>query len=197
MPLPKKIKKNLPLTESKILLARRQELLDKINKDGTYLPKSLLHADLDGGFLDFVKNELKLSVDGKLVPNVDILMTTQNWAQFTQTWDFQNIDKNAEPPFITVVRTPEVKYGTNPATLYTIPATTTTVVSNIAVCNNTSTAGTFTILLNDIELQKDTAISGNSTIYIDLKQVLPTTQTIKGLASAITIDFHISGVEIS
>ena len=121
MPLPKKIKKNLPLTESKILLARRQELLDKINKDGTYLPKSLLHADLDGGFLDFVKNELKLSVDGKVVPNVDILMTTQNWAQFTQTWDFQNIDKNAEPPFITVVRTPEVKYGTNPATLYTIP----------------------------------------------------------------------------
>jgi len=121
MPLPKKIKKNLPLTESKILLARRQELLDKINKDGTYLPKSLLHADLDGGFLDFVKNELKLVVDGKIVPNVDILITTQNWAQFTQTWDFQNIDKNTEPPFITVVRTPEVKYGTNPAVLYTIP----------------------------------------------------------------------------
>jgi len=121
MPLPKKIKKNLPLTESKILLDRRKELVDKINQDGTYLPKSLLHADLDGGFLDFVKNELKLVVDGKLVPTVDILITTQNWAQFTQTWEFQNIDNNAEPPFITVVRTPEVKYGTNPATLYTIP----------------------------------------------------------------------------
>lgn len=121
MPLPKKIKKNLPLTESKILLDRRKELVDKINQDGTYLPKSLLHADLDGGFLDFVKNELKLVVDGKLVPTVDILITTQNWAQFTQTWEFQNIDNNAEPPFITIVRTPEVKYGTNPATLYTIP----------------------------------------------------------------------------
>lgn len=121
MPLPKKIKKDIPLTESKILLARRQELVDKINKDGTFLPKSLLHADLDGGFLDFVKNELKTVVDGKVVPNVDILITTQNWAQFTQTWDFQNIDKNVEPPFITVVRTPEVKYGTNPSTLYTIP----------------------------------------------------------------------------
>jgi hypothetical protein len=121
MPLPKKIKKNLPLTESKILLERRQELVDKINQDGTYLPKSLLHADLDGGFLDFVKNELRLVVDGKVVPNVDILITTQNWSQFTQTWDFQNIDKNTEPPFIAVIRTPEVKYGTNPATLYTIP----------------------------------------------------------------------------
>ena len=121
MPLPKKVKKYLPLTESKILLERRKELVEKINQDGTYLPKSILHADLDGGFLDFVKNELKLVVDGKVVPNVDILITTQNWAQFTQTWDFQNIDKNIEPPVITVVRTPEVKYGTNPSTIYTIP----------------------------------------------------------------------------
>ena len=121
MPLPKKIKKNLPLTESKVGLARREELLEKINKDGTYLPKSILHADLDGGFLDFVKNDLKLVVEGKVVPNIDILITTQNWAQFTQTWDFQNIDKNVEPPFIGVIRSPEVKYGTNPSTQYTIP----------------------------------------------------------------------------
>jgi hypothetical protein len=87
--------------------------------------------------------------------------------------------------------------ATSSTLLYTTPASTTTVVTNIAVCNNTATAGTFTILLNDIELQKDTAIAANATIYIDLKQVLPTTQTIKGLASATTIDFHISGVEIA
>jgi hypothetical protein len=121
MGLPKKIKKNIPLTQSKILLERRQELVDKINKDGTFLPKSILHADLDGGFLDFVKNDLKTIVSGKVIPNVDILLTTQNWAQFTQTWDFQNIDKNVEPPIITVIRNPEVKYGTNPSLLYTIP----------------------------------------------------------------------------
>jgi hypothetical protein len=121
MPLPKKIKKDIPLTESKILLERRRELVDKINQDGTYLPKSLLHADLDGGFLDFVKNELKTIVDGKVIPTIDILMTTQNWAQFTETWDIQNLDNNVEPPFISIVRIPEVKYGTNPAVLYTIP----------------------------------------------------------------------------
>lgn len=121
MPLPKKIKKNIPLTESKVGLARRQELLDKINKDGTYLPKSILHADLDGGFLDFVKDELKLVVDGKLIPTVDIIITTQNWSQFVETWEIQNIDKNVEPPFVTVVRKPEVKYGTNPSTIYNIP----------------------------------------------------------------------------
>ena len=87
--------------------------------------------------------------------------------------------------------------ATSSTTLYTVPSATTTVITNIAVCNNAASAGTFTLLLNDIELQKDTAIAANSTIYIDLKQVLPTTQTIKGLASATTIDFHISGVEIA
>lgn len=122
MPLPKKsIKKNIPLTFPKTLYPRREELLEKINKDGTYLPKSILHADLDGGFLDFVKNDLKTVVDGKVIPMIDILITTQNWSQFTESWNFQNIDKNVEPPFITVVRVPEVKFGTNPALLYNIP----------------------------------------------------------------------------
>jgi len=121
MPLPKKIKKNIPLTQEKTLLSRRYELLEKINKDGTYLPKSLLHADLDRGFLDFVKDTLKTTVEGKVIPTIDIIITTQNWSQFTETWNFQNLDKNAEPPFITVVRIPEVKFGTNPAVLYNIP----------------------------------------------------------------------------
>ena len=121
MPLPNKIKKHIPLTSSKTLLPRREELLDKINKDGTFLPKSILHADLDRGFLDFVKNDLKTVVEGKTISMVDILVTTQNWSQFTETWNLQNIDKNVETPFITVVRVPEVKYGTNPAIVYNIP----------------------------------------------------------------------------
>jgi hypothetical protein len=87
--------------------------------------------------------------------------------------------------------------ATSSTTLYTVPASTTTVITNIAVCNNAATAATFTILLDDIELHKDTAIAANSTAYIDLKQVLATTKTIKALASAITVDFHISGVEIA
>jgi len=87
--------------------------------------------------------------------------------------------------------------ATSSTTLYTVPASTTTVISNIAVANGAATAATFTILLDDIELQKDSTIAANSTVYIDLKQVLDTTKTIKGLASAITVDFHISGVEIA
>ena len=87
--------------------------------------------------------------------------------------------------------------ATSSTTLYTVPAATTTVVSNIAVTNTAGSAGTFTLLLNDISLHTTTAIAANTTVYIDLKQVLTTTQTIKGSASATTINFHISGVEIS
>ena len=87
--------------------------------------------------------------------------------------------------------------ATSSTTLYTVPSSTTAIVTNIAVANGASTAATFTILLDDIELHKDTAVAANSTIYIDLKQVLATTKTIKGLASATTVDFHISGVEIA
>jgi hypothetical protein len=121
MGLPKKIKKTLPLTQPRTLYPRREELKEMIERDGTYLPKSLLHADLDRGFLDFVRDELRCVVEGKTVPMVDILISTQNWSQFVETWDFQNIDKNTEPPLITVIRTPEVKYGTNPALRYNIP----------------------------------------------------------------------------
>jgi len=87
--------------------------------------------------------------------------------------------------------------ATSSATLYTVPSATTTVITNIAVANTAASAGTFTLLLDDVDLHTTTAIAANSTVYIDLKQVLTAAKTIKGFASATTIDFHISGVEIS
>jgi len=87
--------------------------------------------------------------------------------------------------------------ATSSATLYTVPSATTAVITNIAVANTAGSAGTFTLLLDDVDLHTTTAIAANTTIYIDLKQVLETTKTIKGFASATTIDFHISGVEIA
>jgi len=121
MGFPKKIKKDINLHPEKTLYPRRVELLDKINEHGTYLPKSILHADLDRGFLDFVRDDLKVVIEGKIIPVIDILVTLQNWAQFTETWKFQDLDKNATPPFISVVRVPEIKYGTHPSLIYTIP----------------------------------------------------------------------------
>lgn len=122
MPLPRTVvKPTLPLVPKKVLSERREQLLEYIKDDGTYLPKSVLHADLDKGMLNFVKDELKVVTDGKIVPLLDIIITSQNWAQYTETALFVDLDNNPSPPFITVVRTPEVKYGTNPSLQYTIP----------------------------------------------------------------------------
>lgn len=121
MALPKKNVKNIKLTPTKILQQRREELLEQIQEDGTYLPKGIYHADLDRGMLEFVKNDLGISVDGKKVNTVDVIITTQNWAQFTQTWNFQDLDKNISVPFIATVRKPETPYGTNVKGLFNIP----------------------------------------------------------------------------
>lgn len=122
MPLPKNIvKPTLPLVPKKVLSERREQLLEYIKEDGTYLPKSVLHADLDRGMLDFVKGELQVVTAGKIVPMLDVIITTQNWAQYLETWKFVDLDYNPSPPFITVVRQPEVKYGSNPALVYNIP----------------------------------------------------------------------------
>ena len=87
--------------------------------------------------------------------------------------------------------------ATSSTTLYTVPAATTTVVSNIAVTNTAASAATFTITLNGVAIQSGSTVASNTTAYIDLKQVLNATQVIAGSASATTVNFHISGVEVS
>ena len=87
---------------------------------------------------------------------------------------------------------------TNTATvLYTVPADTTAVITNIVVTNTNATAGTFTISFDDINFAPTVTVGGNDSTIIDIKQVLATTKTIKGGASATSINFHISGVEIA
>lgn len=86
---------------------------------------------------------------------------------------------------------------TTTTVLYTVPASTTTVITNIAVTNTSSTAYTFTLSLDDIAIHTTASILGNSTVYIDLKQALATTKTIKGGASNTAVNFHISGMEIA
>ena len=87
--------------------------------------------------------------------------------------------------------------STSSTTLYTVPASTTAVVTNIVVTNTATSSATYRLLLDDVSIATDVLISGNDSVVIDMKQVLATTKTIKGLASATTVNFHISGVEIA
>lgn len=82
-------------------------------------------------------------------------------------------------------------------TLYTVPASTTAVVTNIVITNTAGSAGTFTLTLADVPFAVTTLVGANDSTVLDIKQVLSAAQTIKGGASATSINFHISGVEIS
>lgn len=87
--------------------------------------------------------------------------------------------------------------ATSSTTLYTVPASTTAVITNILVTNTAGSSATFTLLLDDVSIATTVTVGAYDSTIIDLKQVLATGKTIKGLASAVTVNFHISGVEIA
>ena len=81
--------------------------------------------------------------------------------------------------------------------LYTVPASTTTVVSNIVVNNQTAAAVTFSMALDGQQIATSAALAANSAAYFDLKQVLATTKTLRATASSPFVVLNASGVEIS
>ena len=87
---------------------------------------------------------------------------------------------------------------TNTATvLYTVPSATTAVITNIVVTNTAGASGTFTLAFAGTNFATTVTVGANDSTVIDIKQPLTATQTITGGASATTINFHISGVEIA
>lgn len=96
-----------------------ENMKDMITDKDTYLPKGVLHVDLDSGFKDFVTNNLQVTIDGEKTPV--IMMGIQKWAEFTKTWTFSDEYKNIKIPFINIVRKPDSKPGSNPMLIYNIP----------------------------------------------------------------------------
>jgi hypothetical protein len=87
---------------------------------------------------------------------------------------------------------------TNTATtLYTVPSATTTIITNIAVTNTSGSAQTYTLGLNGSSIATTVSVDANNTTFIDCKQALLATETITGGATATSVIFHISGVEIA
>jgi hypothetical protein len=91
--------------------------------------------------------------------------------------------------------------ATSNTTLYTVPnSSTTTVVTNIAITNTAASSATATINIDSVAVLSGVSVAANTTTFVDLKQVIPansTPKTVSGSASATTVNFHISGVEIS
>jgi hypothetical protein len=87
--------------------------------------------------------------------------------------------------------------STSSTTLYTVPSSTTTVITNIGVTNTSSSTQSYTLSFNGVIFADTVSIAAKDTVVIDLKQIVVATNTITGLASATSVNFHISGVEIS
>lgn len=91
--------------------------------------------------------------------------------------------------------------ATSSTTLYTVPNTsTTTVVTNIVIANTAASTSTATVSIDGVVVVPAVSIAANSVFGFDLKQVIPTSNPAKvvaGFASSTSVNFHISGIEVS
>ena len=117
--MPKGFVKKINFIQQNVGVERRQEILDDITNEGTYLPKGVGYEDIDETFVEFVNKDLSVVIDGEKIPV--IFLTIQRWSEFSRTWQFSDKYKNIKMPFVTIVRQPNPQVGTNQAGLYNIP----------------------------------------------------------------------------
>ena len=80
--------------------------------------------------------------------------------------------------------------------LYTVPASTTAIITNIIVSNNSTASATFNLIVDGIALAQTQTIAANTSAYFDLKQTMATTKTIVGSASTQFVSCQISGMTV-
>lgn len=83
---------------------------------------------------------------------------------------------------------------------YTVPASTSAVVTNIVVANSSSTAKNVTINIvsgvNTSPIVANSPVNGNDTIVLDIRQVIASGDSIS-VTGDTGIFAHVSGVEIT
>jgi glucose-6-phosphate dehydrogenase assembly protein OpcA len=95
--------------------------------------------------------------------------------------------------------------ATTATTLYTVPSSTSTVVSTVTVCNQAASAASFRIAVRPAGatlaavhyVAYDVALAANDTTAITLGLTLATTDVVTVYASSATVSFHAYGSEIS
>jgi len=95
--------------------------------------------------------------------------------------------------------------ATTATTLYTVPSSTSSIVSTLTVCNRDSSSGTFRIavrpsgasLANQHYIVYDSAIAANDTVTFTLGITLATTDVITIYASSANMTFNAFGSELT
>lgn len=95
--------------------------------------------------------------------------------------------------------------ATTATTLYTVPSSTSAVVSTITICNQAASAGTYRIAVRPAGaslaaqhyVAYDVAIAANDTTALTLGVTLATTDVVTVYASSATMSFSAFGSELS
>lgn len=94
--------------------------------------------------------------------------------------------------------------ATTNTTLYTVPSSTSTVVSTLNVCNQAATAATFRIAIRPAGeaitakhyIAYDTSVPANDAVTLTIGITLATTDVVTVYASTTTLSFNLFGSEI-
>jgi hypothetical protein len=84
-------------------------------------------------------------------------------------------------------------FGEAPS-VYTVPASTQAVVTNVIISNPTAAAISISLTLDQMAVAKQVIIPANQSTFIDMKQVLDAARRIFVLASVPQVDVQISGM---
>lgn len=95
--------------------------------------------------------------------------------------------------------------ATTSTDLYTVPASTETIVSSLVVTNRAATSATYRLsvsangaaLANEQYLVYDTTINGNDTVALSLGITLDATDKVRVYASSANLSFNAFGTEIA
>jgi glucose-6-phosphate dehydrogenase assembly protein OpcA len=95
--------------------------------------------------------------------------------------------------------------ATTLTTLYTVPASTSTVISSISICNRSSVATSFRVAVrpagasisNEHYIYYDITIAGNDTFIATIGMSLATTDVVSVYATLATLSFHAYGQEVA
>lgn len=119
MAVPKNFRKDLNFVNQPVGFDRRQDLLDQVSENQGYLPRGIAYEDMDKEFIDFVKSDLEVVVEGQKVPVY--IVSIQRWYEFYSTWDKTDEFGNITLPFIVITRKIDIQKGTTHGTNYNIP----------------------------------------------------------------------------
>jgi len=95
--------------------------------------------------------------------------------------------------------------ATTYTTLYTVPASTSTVCSTLVICNQAATAAVFRVAVRQAGeslttkhfIAYDTSLSANDSISLTIGVTLATTDLISVYANTSTVSFNLFGSELS